>query len=191
MTERLEREERERVAVEKERIERDRAYELEKLRLQVESQKLEQTSGLELLPADQQATFNLKKLLPDFYPQDGDMAVFLNLFEHQMKILKIDFLRAAGIVLDLQKGLWYFSEAPHQSFNFIEPPADIKSLLVVLVASHPYHFEKMRVPISRTNNGRNLIPPKKGVCLSESIDEEACVCDKNLNDAFPDVTKIA
>ncbi|KAF8795372.1 Pro-Pol polyprotein like [Argiope bruennichi] len=46
MTERLEREERERVADEKERIERDRAYELEKLRLQVESQKLEQTTGL-------------------------------------------------------------------------------------------------------------------------------------------------
>ncbi|KAF8781604.1 Transposon Tf2-6 polyprotein like [Argiope bruennichi] len=353
ITERLEREERERVADEKERIERDRAYELEKLRLQVESQKLEQTPGLELLPADQQATFNLKKLLPDFDPQDGDMTLFLNLFERQMKILKIvekldsydnlrsvnlklaskphetkaiypkrnqykstrfeqrddrqglpwipsqsrrnpgvpsqsrrdpsykdrpplscygcgepgvvkakcakcnpmvqgdrtqpptlnhmnfysilmesqpssiieiticgsqaavcadtgathsvageklyhflknkglrfenstvdmaladghvqktdiltttvdigvagkviptklivlknskgnrtllgtDFLRAAGIVLDLQKGLWYFSEAPHQSFNFIEPPADIKSLLAVPVASHP------------------------------------------------------
>ncbi|KAF8785883.1 hypothetical protein HNY73_011380 [Argiope bruennichi] len=66
MTERLQREELERVVDEKERIERDRTYELEKLRLQVESQKLEQTSGLELLPADQQATFNLKKLLPDF-----------------------------------------------------------------------------------------------------------------------------
>ncbi|KAF8785788.1 Gag-Pol polyprotein-like protein [Argiope bruennichi] len=89
MTERLEREERERVADVKERIERDRAYELEKLRLQVESQKLEQTSGLELLPADQQATYNLKKLLPDFDPQDEDMTLFLNLFERQMKILKI------------------------------------------------------------------------------------------------------
>ncbi|KAF8793521.1 hypothetical protein HNY73_004990 [Argiope bruennichi] len=52
-------------------------------------------------------------------------------------LLGTDFLRAAGIVLDLQKGLWYFSEAPHQSFNFIEPPADIKSLLVVPVAPHP------------------------------------------------------
>ncbi|KAF8787755.1 Gag-Pol polyprotein-like protein [Argiope bruennichi] len=313
ITERLEREERERVADEKERIERDRAYELEKLRLQVESQKLEQTPGLELLPADQQATFNLKKLLPDFDPQDGDMTLFLNLFKtsnknskiercldrvlpwfpsqsrrnpggpHQSRrdpsykdrpplscygcgepgvvkakcakcnpmvqgdrtqpptlnhmnfysilmesqpssiieiticgsqaavcadtgathsvageklyhflknkglrfenstvdmaladghvqktdiltttvdigvagkviptklivlknskgnrtLLGTDFLRAAGIVLDLQKGLWYFSEAPHQSFNFIEPPADIKSLLAVPVASHP------------------------------------------------------
>ncbi|KAF8795000.1 hypothetical protein HNY73_002902 [Argiope bruennichi] len=60
MTERLEREERERIADEKERIKRDRAYELEKLHLQVESQLLEQTSGLELLPAYHQATFNLK-----------------------------------------------------------------------------------------------------------------------------------
>ncbi|KAF8795401.1 Gag-Pol polyprotein-like protein [Argiope bruennichi] len=247
MIERIERDERERVADEKERIEWERAYELEKFRLQVKSQKLKQTSSPELLPADQQATFNLKKLLPDFDPQDGDMTLFLNLFERQIKILKImekldsydnlrsvnlklfpkphetkviypkrnqyqstrfeqrddsqglpwipsqnrrdpnykdrstlscygcgapevvkakcakcnpmvqgdstqtptlnhmnfhrismeNFLRAAGIILDLQKGLWYFSEAPHQSFNFIEPPADIKSLLVVPVASHP------------------------------------------------------
>ncbi|KAF8778215.1 hypothetical protein HNY73_014957 [Argiope bruennichi] len=78
ITERLEREERE-------RDERDRAYELEKLRLQVESQKLEQTPGLELLPADQQATFNLKKLLPDFDPQDLGHDPFLNLFERQRK----------------------------------------------------------------------------------------------------------
>ncbi|KAF8764896.1 hypothetical protein HNY73_022928 [Argiope bruennichi] len=70
-------------------MEWERAYELEKLHLQVESQKLEQTSGLELLPADQQATFNLKKLLPDFDPQDGDVTLFLNPFERQMKILKI------------------------------------------------------------------------------------------------------
>ncbi|KAF8788966.1 Transposon Ty3-I Gag-Pol polyprotein like [Argiope bruennichi] len=255
LTERLEREERERVADEKESIERDKAYELKK-RLQLESQKLEQISGLELLPAE--ATFNLKKLLPDFDPQSCkgacakcnpmvqrvctqapplnhmnfysiltesqpssiieiticgsqaavcadtgathsvvgetlyhflknngrrfenstvDMAltdghvqktdiltttvdigmagkviptklIALKNSKRNRTLLGTDFLRAAGIVLDLQKGLCYFSEAPHQSFNFIEPPADIKSFLVVHVASHPCQL--------RENEGTHL-----------------------------------
>ncbi|KAF8778216.1 Retrovirus-related Pol polyprotein like [Argiope bruennichi] len=51
-------------------------------------------------------------------------------------------------IVTTTKGLWYFSEAPHQSFNFIEPPADIKSLLVVPVASHPCQL--------RENEGTHL-----------------------------------
>ncbi|KAF8771717.1 Retrovirus-related Pol polyprotein like [Argiope bruennichi] len=62
--------------------------------------------------------------------------IVLKNFKGNRTLLATDFLRATGIVLDLQKGLWYFSEAPHQSFNFTEPPADIKCLLVVPVASH-------------------------------------------------------
>ncbi|KAF8777202.1 hypothetical protein HNY73_014112 [Argiope bruennichi] len=270
MTERLEREERERVADEKERLERERAYELEKLRLQLESQKLEQTSGWGHDPilksirtkilkigkqnwvahllglatqcvaqpnsvggiaesqvkvggcakcnpmvqgdrtqpptlnhmnfhsiskesqpssiieiticgsqaavcADTGATNSVagEKLYhflknngrrfenstvdmaladghvqkTDIFTTTVDIGVAGKVIPTKLIVLKnskgnrtllgTDFLRAAGIVLDLQKGLWYFSEIPHQSFNFIETLADITSLLVVPVASHP------------------------------------------------------
>ncbi|GIY27956.1 hypothetical protein CEXT_457541 [Caerostris extrusa] len=75
------------------------------------------------------------KVIPT--PQKFGFLVFKNA-KGNRTLLGADVLRAAGIVLNLQKGQWYFSGTPHQQFNFIATPPDIKSLLVMPPASHPY-----------------------------------------------------
>ncbi|GFV30885.1 hypothetical protein TNCV_4013191 [Trichonephila clavipes] len=43
----------------------------------------------------------------------------------------IDFLTAAGIVLDLQRKQWYFTETSHRKYNFVKAPPNINALLTV------------------------------------------------------------
>ncbi|GIY15026.1 hypothetical protein CDAR_526391 [Caerostris darwini] len=57
-------------------------------------------------------------------------------------LLGADFFTAAGIVLNLQKIQRYFSGTPHLQFDLIATPPDIKSLLVMPPASHPYQRSK-------------------------------------------------
>ncbi|GFT42188.1 hypothetical protein TNCV_1008631 [Trichonephila clavipes] len=44
-------------------------------------------------------------------------------------LLGIDFLTAAGIVLDLQRKQWYFTETSHRKYNFVKAPPNINALL--------------------------------------------------------------
>ncbi|GFW71823.1 transposon Tf2-11 polyprotein [Trichonephila clavipes] len=46
-------------------------------------------------------------------------------------LLGIDFLTAAGIVLDLQRKQWYFTETSHRKYNFVKAPPNINALLTV------------------------------------------------------------
>ncbi|GFY26219.1 transposon Tf2-6 polyprotein [Trichonephila clavipes] len=46
-------------------------------------------------------------------------------------LLGIDFLTAAGIVLDLQRKQWYFTEMSHRKYNFVKAPPNSNALLTV------------------------------------------------------------
>ncbi|GFV10506.1 uncharacterized protein TNCV_4409871 [Trichonephila clavipes] len=46
-------------------------------------------------------------------------------------LLGIDFLTAAGIVLDLQRKQWYFTETSHRKYNFVKAPPNINALLTI------------------------------------------------------------
>ncbi|GIY19022.1 hypothetical protein CEXT_401701 [Caerostris extrusa] len=61
----------------------------------------------------------------------------------------------AGIILDLQKGHWYFSGNPHYQFDFIATPSDMKPLLIIPLHPITVNVEKIRVPVSQDNNGKN------------------------------------
>lgn len=100
--ERLFREEQERIAQEKKEKEenlareekekeKEKNFELEKLRLQIEAQKLVQpTPILNSTPLNTQANFQFKRLIPDFDPKEDDFGLFINLFERQLKFLKVE-----------------------------------------------------------------------------------------------------
>ncbi|GIY93551.1 hypothetical protein CEXT_279371 [Caerostris extrusa] len=83
------------------------------------------------------------------------------------------FLSSAGIVLDPQKGGWYFSGTPHQQFGFIEYLPNIKSLM----CKGPMEYIKLNVitvldscPLTRIDD---LQHDAKPTTLS-SIDLKAC-----------------
>ncbi|GFW47035.1 retrovirus-related Pol polyprotein from transposon 17.6 [Trichonephila clavipes] len=52
-------------------------------------------------------------------------------------LLGIDFLIAAGIVLDLKRKQWYFTEESHRKYNFVKAPPNINVLLTVDTKPHP------------------------------------------------------
>ncbi|GFT28940.1 transposon Tf2-9 polyprotein [Trichonephila clavipes] len=52
-------------------------------------------------------------------------------------LIGIDFLTAAGIVLDLQRKQWYFTEISHRKYNFVKAPHNINALLTVDTEPHP------------------------------------------------------
>ncbi|GFS58116.1 retrovirus-related Pol polyprotein from transposon 297 [Trichonephila clavipes] len=52
-------------------------------------------------------------------------------------LLGIDFLTAAGIVLDLQRKQWYFTETSHRKYSFVKAPPNINALLTVDTEPHP------------------------------------------------------
>ncbi|GFX97032.1 uncharacterized protein TNCV_1997641 [Trichonephila clavipes] len=52
-------------------------------------------------------------------------------------LLGIDFLTAAGIVLDLQRKQWYLTETSHRKYNFVKAPPNINALLTVDTEPHP------------------------------------------------------
>ncbi|GFX93184.1 retrovirus-related Pol polyprotein from transposon 17.6 [Trichonephila clavipes] len=57
-------------------------------------------------------------------------------------LLGIDFLTAAGIVLDLQRKQWYFTETSHRKYNFVKAPPNINALLTVDTEPHPCQLRK-------------------------------------------------
>ncbi|GFW04277.1 retrovirus-related Pol polyprotein from transposon 297 [Trichonephila clavipes] len=63
-------------------------------------------------------------------------------------LLGIDFLTAAGIVLDLQRKQWYFTQTSHRKYNFVKAPPNIKALLTVDTEPHPCQL--------RENEGTHL-----------------------------------
>ncbi|GFW11489.1 retrovirus-related Pol polyprotein from transposon 412 [Trichonephila clavipes] len=68
-------------------------------------------------------------------------------------LLGIDFLRAAGIVLDLQRKQWYFTETSHRKYNFVKAPPNINALLTVDPKPHLCQLRK--------NEGTHLSLPQR------------------------------
>ncbi|GBM37614.1 hypothetical protein AVEN_44543-1 [Araneus ventricosus] len=90
IAERLTKEEQEKTTKEEERISRKKAFELENLRLQIEAQKLGQTSTNTNVAFNNQPSLQIRNLIPNFNPKEDDMSLFLNLFQRQMKFLKVE-----------------------------------------------------------------------------------------------------
>ncbi|GFW22508.1 retrovirus-related Pol polyprotein from transposon 17.6 [Trichonephila clavipes] len=63
-------------------------------------------------------------------------------------LLDIDFLTDTGIVLDLQRKQWYFTETSHRKYNFVKAPPNIDTLLTVDTKPHPCQL--------RENEGTHL-----------------------------------
>ncbi|GFV01045.1 hypothetical protein TNCV_1009661 [Trichonephila clavipes] len=80
-------------------------------------------------------------------------------------LLGIDFLTAAGIVLDLQRKQWYFTETSHRKYNFVKAPPNINALLTVDPKPHLCQLRK---------NEEGNIKKKQEIdrLLSEGIIEE-------------------
>ncbi|GFU12605.1 retrovirus-related Pol polyprotein from transposon 297 [Trichonephila clavipes] len=68
-------------------------------------------------------------------------------------LLGIDFLTAAGIVLDLQRKQWYFTETSHRKYNFLKAPPNINDLLTVDPEPHLCQLRK--------NEGTHLSLPQR------------------------------
>ncbi|GFW78890.1 retrovirus-related Pol polyprotein from transposon 17.6 [Trichonephila clavipes] len=68
-------------------------------------------------------------------------------------LLGIDFLTAAGIVLDLQRKQWYFTETSHRKYNFVKAPPNINALLTVDPKPHLCQLRK--------NEGTHLSLPQR------------------------------
>ncbi|GIY68662.1 uncharacterized protein CEXT_529161 [Caerostris extrusa] len=81
-------------------------------------------------------------LTPEELVEKMDSYDNLRIRKGNRTLLGADLLRTAGIVLNLQKGQWFFSGTPHQQYNFAAPPPDIKSLLVMLPVNHPCQLRK-------------------------------------------------
>ncbi|GFX89087.1 hypothetical protein TNCV_2853861 [Trichonephila clavipes] len=65
----------------------------------------------------------------------------------------MDFLTAAGIVLDLQRKQWYFTETSHRKYNFVKAPPNINALLTVDPEPHLCQLRK--------NEGTHLSLPQR------------------------------
>ncbi|GFX78439.1 retrovirus-related Pol polyprotein from transposon 17.6 [Trichonephila clavipes] len=68
-------------------------------------------------------------------------------------LLGIDFLTAAGIVLDLQRKQWYFTETSHRKYNFVKAPPNINALFTVDPEPHLCQLRK--------NEGTHLSLPQR------------------------------
>ncbi|GFT35704.1 retrovirus-related Pol polyprotein from transposon 17.6 [Trichonephila clavipes] len=68
-------------------------------------------------------------------------------------LLGIDFLTAAGIVLDLQRKQWYFTKTSHRKYNFVKAPPNINALLTVDPEPHLCQLRK--------NKGTHLSLPQR------------------------------
>ncbi|GFS78957.1 retrovirus-related Pol polyprotein from transposon 17.6 [Trichonephila clavipes] len=68
-------------------------------------------------------------------------------------LLGIDFLTAAGIVLDLQRKQWHFTETSHRKYNFVKAPPNINALLTVDPEPHLCELRK--------NEGTHLSLPQR------------------------------
>ncbi|GFW47769.1 uncharacterized protein TNCV_2829571 [Trichonephila clavipes] len=72
-------------------------------------------------------------------------------------LLGIDFLTAAGIVLDLQRKQWYFTETSHKKYNFVKVPPNINALLTVDPEPHLYQLRKNEGTHLSLHNGNKSI----------------------------------
>lgn len=70
------------------RQDKEREFELQKLKLNLEVQK-NSVDGLSNMSDDDIPKYELKKLIPSFDPNAGDIALYLNIFERQLKFLKL------------------------------------------------------------------------------------------------------
>ncbi|GFS99972.1 retrovirus-related Pol polyprotein from transposon 17.6 [Trichonephila clavipes] len=68
-------------------------------------------------------------------------------------LLGINFLTDAGIVLDLQRKQWYFTETSHRKYNFVKAPPNINALLTVDPEPHLCQLRK--------NEGTHLSLPQR------------------------------
>ncbi|GFU26336.1 gag-Pol polyprotein [Trichonephila clavipes] len=68
-------------------------------------------------------------------------------------LLGIDFLTAAGIVLDLQRKQWYFTETSHRKYNFVKALPNYNALLTVDPEPHLCQLRK--------NEGTHLSLPQR------------------------------
>ncbi|GFW41429.1 hypothetical protein TNCV_465201 [Trichonephila clavipes] len=71
--------------------------------------------------------------------------LFLKNARGNRTLLGIDFLTAAGIVLDLQRKQWYFTETSHRKDNFVKAPPNINALLTVDPKPHLCQHRKNEV----------------------------------------------
>ncbi|CAL1267106.1 unnamed protein product [Larinioides sclopetarius] len=125
ISERLTKEEQEKIAKEEERISRENAFQIEKLRLQVEAQKLGQSSTNLSVASNNQPNLQIRNLIPPFDPQADDMSLFINLFQRQMKFLKVDKENWVTYLLgvlpnDVAKLIARESEEKAQDFDHIK-----------------------------------------------------------------------
>ncbi|GFT65642.1 hypothetical protein TNCV_3680911 [Trichonephila clavipes] len=81
-------------------------------------------------------------------------------------LLGIDFLTAAGIVLDLQRKQWYFTETSHRKYNFVKAPPNINALLIVDPEPHLCQLRK--------NEGTHLSIPQRAELNSLLEKYEEC-----------------
>ncbi|GFX66251.1 transposon Tf2-9 polyprotein [Trichonephila clavipes] len=79
--------------------------------------------------------------------------LFLKNARGNRTLLGIDFLTAAGIVLDLQRKQWYFTETSHRKYNFVKAPPNINALLTVDPKPHLCQLRK--------NEGTHLSLPQR------------------------------
>ncbi|GFU93228.1 hypothetical protein TNCV_4217541 [Trichonephila clavipes] len=79
--------------------------------------------------------------------------LFLKNARGNRTLLGIDFLTAAGIVLDLQRKQWYFTETSHRKYIFVKAPPNINALLTVDPEPHLCQLRK--------NEGTHLSLPQR------------------------------
>ncbi|KAF8790019.1 hypothetical protein HNY73_005107 [Argiope bruennichi] len=92
IAERLTREKQEKIATEEENISCENAFQLVKLCLQIEAQKLEHSSKNSSVASTNKLTLQIKNLVSNFDPKDmieDNMPLLLNLFPRQIKFLKV------------------------------------------------------------------------------------------------------
>ncbi|GFY09853.1 transposon Tf2-11 polyprotein [Trichonephila clavipes] len=87
-------------------------------------------------------------VLLESFDQDATLAT-----QGNRTLLGIDFLTAAGIVLDLQRKQWYFTETSHRKYNFVKAPPNINALLTVDPEPHLCQLRK--------NEGTHLSLPQR------------------------------
>ncbi|GFS38475.1 uncharacterized protein TNIN_43491 [Trichonephila inaurata madagascariensis] len=78
-------------------------------------------------------------------------------------LLGLDFLNAAGIVLDVQGGKWHFSGNPRKQYKFFKKTFEN-------VTHSAFEFREHEVwatihPISRNNRSRKFMPKREGLYL--------------------------
>ena len=78
--------EKEKLAADEDKLAKEREFELERMKIQLESQNVSQPISI---PEPEQPKWELNRILPKYDPKDDDMALFLNLFERQLKFLKV------------------------------------------------------------------------------------------------------